>query len=223
MSYQTATAGMCHGLESWKGLEREWNVIETKCVGLGDPYCEWKMVPGEIDELKDSLKKESAVVQTINERLMQRLIGFLIDGKPLLDAREKLGNEFLLPSMGISFPAIVSERYRMAQRLGGAKAGKEVGENLVKAGIAEDEAVKRVVNLLEHCKVGEIKVDETIKIKQNCEVSWTKFFTKGFLKEPSYYFTTGFLNGFFSAVKDQHVRETRCMAMGDPYCEWEFR
>jgi hypothetical protein len=30
-------------------------------------------------------------------------------------------------------------------------------------------------------------------------------------------------NGFFSAVKNQHVKETKCIAMGDPYCEWEFR
>ena len=219
----SATAGMCQALESWKGLEREWNVMETKCVGLGDPYCEWKMVPGEIDELKDSLKKESSIVQTINERLMHRLVGFLIDGKPLLETREKLGNDFLLPGMGISLPALVSERYRMAQRMGGAKAGKEIGVHLINAGMAEDEAVKRVLNLLEHCRVGEITADETIKIKQNCEISWTKFFTKEFLKEPSCYFTTGFLNGFFSAVKNQHVKETRCIAMGDPYCEWEFR
>jgi predicted hydrocarbon binding protein/KaiC/GvpD/RAD55 family RecA-like ATPase len=219
----SATTGMCQGLESWKGLEREWNVVETKCVGLGDPYCEWKVVPGEIDELKDSLKKESSVVQTINERLMQSLVGFLIDGKPLLETRERLGNDFLLPSMGISFPAIVSERYRMAQRMGGAKAGKEVGENLMNARMAEDEAVKRVLNFFKQCKVGEITADETIKIKQNCEVSWTKYFTKDFLDEPSCYFTTGFLNGFFSAVKNQHVKETRCIAMGDPYCEWEFR
>jgi predicted hydrocarbon binding protein/KaiC/GvpD/RAD55 family RecA-like ATPase len=218
-----ATTAICQVLESWKGLEREWNVVETKCIGLGDPYCEWKVVPGEIDELKDSLKKESSVVQTINERLMHRLVGFLIDGKPLLETRERLGNDFLLPSMGISFPAIASERYRMAQRMGGAKAGKEVGEHLMNAGMAEDEAVKRVLNLLEHCKVGEITADETIKIKQNCEVSWTKFFTTGFLEEPSCYFTTGFLNGFFSTVKNQHVKETRCIAVGDPYCEWEFR
>ena len=40
--------------------------------------------------------------------------------------------------------------------------------------------------------------------------------------EPSCYFTTGFLNGFFSAVKDRHVKETKCIGMGDPYCEWEF-
>jgi len=41
-------------------------------------------------------------------------------------------------------------------------------------------------------------------------------------EEPSCYFTTGFLNGFFSAVKNQHVKETKCISMGDPHCEWEF-
>jgi len=218
-----ATTAMCQALESWKGLEREWNVIETKCMGLGDPYCEWKVVPGEIDELKDSLKKESSAVQTINERLMHRLMGFLLDGKPLLETRERLGNDFMLPSMLISLPAIVSERYRTAQRMGGAKAGKEVGENLVDTGIREDEAVNRIISFLEHCKVGNITVDEKIRMKENRETNWTKFFTKDFFKEPSCYFTTGFLNGFFSAVKNQHVKETKCIAMGDPYCEWEFR
>ena len=64
-------------------------------------------------------------------------------------------------------------------------------------------------------------VDETIKIQENCESTIIKVMKK--LKEPSCYFTTGFLNGFFSAVKNQHVKETRCIAMGDPCCEWEFR
>jgi predicted hydrocarbon binding protein len=43
------------------------------------------------------------------------------------------------------------------------------------------------------------------------------------IKEPSCFFTTGFFNGFFSAVKNQHVKEVKCIGLGDPYCEWEFR
>jgi len=35
-------AGAFTGFELWRGLERDWNCIETKCVGLGDPYCEWE-------------------------------------------------------------------------------------------------------------------------------------------------------------------------------------
>jgi predicted hydrocarbon binding protein/KaiC/GvpD/RAD55 family RecA-like ATPase len=212
-------AGACEGFESWKGLDRDWNAVETKCIGLGDPYCEWKVVPGEIDELKISLEKDSLVVQRINERLMDRLIGFLIDGKPLVDARERLGNDLLmLPD--ISLPAMASERYRTAQRMGGAKAGKEVGETLIDTGIKEAEAVKRIISFLEH--VGKVAANETIKIKGNCETIFTKFWTIKF-EEPSCYFTTGFLNGFFYAVKNLHVKETKCIAMGDPYCEWEFR
>jgi predicted hydrocarbon binding protein len=218
-----ATIGMCQSLESWKGVEREWNVIETKCVGLGDPFCEWKVVPGEISELRDSLKRQGSVSQAINDRLMHRLMGFLIDGKPLLETRDSLGNDFLLPAMGISLPAQISERYRTAQRMGGAKAGKDVGANLVDAGIREDEAVNRIIRFLEHCKVGTVTVDEKIRIKENRETNWAKLFTRGVIKEPSCYFTTGFLNGFFSAVKNQHVKETKCIGLGDPYCEWEFR
>jgi len=100
--------------------------------------------------------------------------------------------------------------------------GKEIGEHLLKAEMKEDKAVKSILHFLEHCKVGKIIAGDTIKIKNNCESVITRMLTVTF-KEPSCYFTTGFLNGFFSAVKNQHVKETKCIAMGDPYCEWEFK
>jgi predicted hydrocarbon binding protein len=59
-------------------------------------------------------------------------------------------------------------------------------------------------------------------MKESSESVWTKLITKK-REEPSCHFTTGFLNGFFSAVKNTHVKETKCIGMGDPYCEWEFR
>ena len=37
-----------------------------------------------------------------------------------------------------------------------------------------------------------------------------------------YSLTTVFLNGLFSVIRNQHVREIKCMATGDPYCEWEI-
>jgi predicted hydrocarbon binding protein len=106
--------------------------------------------------------------------------------------------------------------------MGGARSGKQVGERLLEAGLREDEAVKRILDFLNQCKVGKVTVDETIRIVENCESSQTKLFGLK-TKEPFCFFTTGFLNGFFSAVKNQHVKETKCIAMGDPYCEWEFR
>jgi predicted hydrocarbon binding protein/archaellum biogenesis ATPase FlaH len=217
------SAGGLMGFEGLKGVERDWNAIETKCIGLGDPYCEFKFVPGEIDELKTSLQKDSSVIEKIHERLMHRLMGFLIDGKPLVE-RPRLGSNIhihpVIHAMG--FPHVTGERYEMALRMGGAKSGKEVGERLLEEGISEDEAVKYIIHFLEHCKVGKVTAGETIRIEENCEsIRESLFVSKR--DEPTCYFTTGFLNGFFSAVKNQHVKETKCIAMGDPYCEWEFR
>jgi predicted hydrocarbon binding protein/KaiC/GvpD/RAD55 family RecA-like ATPase len=218
-------AGGLMSMDMWgRGTVRDWNAVETKCVGLGDPYCEFKIVPGEIDGLKDSLEKDIPVLERVHDRLMQRLTGFLLEGKPLVE-RPRLGSDVHLAAAThvVGWLSHADERYEMALRMGGAKAGKEVGEHLMKAGISEDEAVKRVLHLLEHCKVGKVAVDETIKIKENFEMLiWTMFVTAK-SEEPLCFFTTGFLNGFFSAVKNQHVKETKCIAMGDPYCEWEFR
>jgi predicted hydrocarbon binding protein len=213
-------AGMLRAAEREK---RDWNTLETKCIGLGDPYCEFKFVPGEIEELKHSLEKDPAVVQMIHERLMRRLMGFLLDGQPLVE-RPRLGSDVHIHVAfhAMGFPHLAGERYRMAVRMGGAKSGKEVGVRLMDEGMREDEAVRRVLHLLEHCKVGKISMHETIRIKENVESLRTLLFATE-RKEPCCYFTTGFLNGFFSVVRNQHVQETKCIVLGDPYCEWEFR
>ena len=211
-------AGCCMSIET---EEREWNAIETKCIGLGDPYCEFKLVPGEVDKLKSSLEKDSLIVERIHERLIEHLMAYLLDEKPLVD-RPRLGNDVHLHVVGhaMGFPHLAGERYRMAQRMGGAKSGKEVGDRLIEAGIKENEAISRVINFMNYCKVGKATAGETIRVRENCEALRTKLFTA--IKEPSCYFTTGFLNGLFSAVKNRHVRETKCIAAGDPYCEWEI-
>jgi predicted hydrocarbon binding protein/KaiC/GvpD/RAD55 family RecA-like ATPase len=211
-------AGFCKGLEQ---VERDWNAIETKCLGLGDPYCEFKMVPGEISELSSSLEKDSEMVERIHKRLMERLMEFLLEGRPLVE-RPRLGSEVHLhvAMHAMGFPHVAGERYQMAQRMGGAKSGKEVGESLIQAGIKGDEAIKRVIDFMNYCKVGKVTAGETVRIRENCEAIRTKFFTD--MGEPSCYFTTGFLNGLFFAVKNKHVREVKCIVVGDPYCEWEI-
>ena len=216
-------AGMIQAFESWQGLDRDWNCVETKCIGLGDPYCEGKLVPEEIDNLEASLEKDISVIERIHERLMHHLMEFLLHGKPLLE-RPTMGSMVNIHRVchAMVFPALAGERYRMVLGMGGARSGKQVGERLLEGGLIEDEAVKRVLNFLNRCKVGKVSVGEAIRIVENCESSQTKLFTTK-EKVPSCYFTTGFLNGFFSAVKNQHVKETKCIAMDDPYCEWEFR
>jgi predicted hydrocarbon binding protein/archaellum biogenesis ATPase FlaH len=211
-------AGSFKGMEEFAGgIERDWNAVETKCIGLGDPYCEIKFVPGEIDDLRDSLEKDSSVIERVHDRLMEHILGFLLEGKPLME-RPTLGSSVHIHEIQhITAAPLVSERLQMVFSMGGAKAGKMLGEHLLESGLGEEETVRRIVDFMNHCKVGKVTLGETIKMKENCE----RFGIK--TGQPSCYFTTGFLNGFFSAVKNQHVKEIRCIAMGDPYCEWEFR
>jgi len=225
--FENVGAGLgFHQCGEWAGMfmmleekEREWNIVETKCLGLGDPYCEFKLVPGPIGELKGYLEAiDSTVVAKVHDRLMEQLIGFLVHGKPLPE-RPTAGNRIFYEEMHhvTGVPSLFSERYRVALRMGGAKAGKEVGEHLMEAGVTGDEAIKRVIDFMAYCKVGKINSGETIRMWENCESFGLK------TGQPSCNFTTGFLNGLFSAVKNQRVREIKCIAAGDPYCEWEIK
>jgi len=217
-------AGMFMAIESVQGREREVNVIETKCIGLGDPYCEFKLVIGEIDKLKDSLHKNRSVLEKIQDILTHRLMGFLLEEKPLV-SRPRLGSNVDMRCgfyLAATARALTRESFRMALRLGGTRAGKSVRESLLDAGLAEDEAVKRILYFPNYCNVGKVTIDDSIRIKGNCESLILNIMTAK-QEEPQCCFTTGFLNGFFSVVKNQHVKETKCVGKGDPYCEWEFR
>jgi predicted hydrocarbon binding protein len=211
-------AGFCEMLEV---DGREWNAIETKCLGLGDPYCEFKLVAGEIDGLNASLQKDSSVVERIHERLMERLMGFLLEGKPMVE-RPRLGSDVWLHVLihGMGFLNLAGERYRRAQMMGAARSAKMIGERLMEAGLSEDEAIERVLDLMNTCKVGKVTLGETVRMRENCESLRATILVHR--REPSCFFTTGFLNGLFASVMGQHVREIKCIAMGDSYCEWEL-
>jgi len=203
-----------------KGVQ-EWSAIETRCIGLGDPYCEIKLAKGEIPELKQSLEKDNILVGEIHERLVEKVAGFILEGKPLVE-RPRLGSEVHMHMVlhGMGYLNLVGEKYRRAQMMGGARSAKIIGERLMEAGLSEDETIKRVISFMNYCKVGKVTLGETVRIRENCE-SFRATIMKH-VKQPSCFFTTGFLNGLFSAVKNKHVREIRCVAAGDPYCEWEI-
>jgi predicted hydrocarbon binding protein/KaiC/GvpD/RAD55 family RecA-like ATPase len=211
-------AGFCNFFEK---DGREWNAIETKCVGLGGPFCEVKLVPGEIDGLKASLEKDSLLVERIHERLIERLMGFLLEGKPLVN-RPSLHTDVHLHVVmhGMAYLNLTGERYRRAQMMGAARSARKIGERLLEAGLSGDEAIRRVIDFMNYCKVGKVTLGETVRIRENCENLRTTILKHE--KQPSCYFTTGFLNGLFSAAKSKHVREIRCVAAGDTYCEWEI-
>ncbi len=195
----------------------DFNLIHTKCIGLGDSYCEHKIVPEGIDELTASLEKDSAVVEGINDHLMDNILDFLVHRKPLMK-RPTLGSLIhIIELQRVTFAPTSRQKLQLIFRMGGARAGKILGERLQTLGFEEKEAIKKLLELIDYCRVGKITLNGTIRIEENCE-------TIGFkANEPSCHFTTGFLNGFFYAANNQHVRETKCIASGDPYCEWEFR
>jgi hypothetical protein len=49
--------------------------------------------------------------------------------------------------------------------MGGTKSGREVIEHLKDEGVEGNEAVKHVLNFLEHCRIGKVTLDETVRIE----------------------------------------------------------
>ena len=226
-------AGYMRGFEK---DERDWNWIETKCIGLGDPYCEARAIPSDIDETKscseidqskycsmlDETKSwlesiDNEIIERVFDILMERLAGYL-EGKTLWD-RPKLGPYVSLLRFSdiMVLPAIESLRYREALRLGGVIAGKKVGEKMLSMGLKEEAALNKIIQLLEYCKVGKVSIGKRITIRECCESVFLD------AKDLSCFFTTGFLNGFISTIKSQYVKKTKCVGKGDPHCEWEIR
>jgi predicted hydrocarbon binding protein/KaiC/GvpD/RAD55 family RecA-like ATPase len=205
-----------------EGKKRDWNAIETKCLGLGDPYCEVTLVPGEIDELQDSLRKESVIVERIHRRLIESVTGSIL-GVNDLPQRPHLGDRSHLHVSfhAFGFPHIAGRRAQTAVRMGGAKAGREIAAGLTEAGLEPKESLIKFVDFLERINAGRVQADEAkFRIEENIEPLRTFYMTD--IQEPSCFFTTGFLNGFYNVLFGKHVRERRCFAAGDPHCEWEI-
>ena len=213
------------GLGSLAGFMRafdvnglNWDAIETRCVATGDGYCEIKIVPDAADELNGFLGAiDSSITDMVRDRLMSQITDLLVHEKPLPERpRLKGGISFNRFGAVTSMPALFSERYRMALRMGGARTGNELSKSLMDSGVKNDDVIKRVIEFMNYCKVGKVTLDNTITIKQNCESFGLE------IGEPSCYFTTGFLNGIFSSLRNKHVREIKCIAAGDPFCEWDI-
>jgi len=116
-------AGSFKGMEKLLGgIERDWNAVETKCIGLGDTYCEVKFVPGEIDGLRDALEKESSVIERVHDRLMDHILGFLLYGKPLMERPTWGSGVHIHEIQHVTAAPLVNERLQMVFSMGGARA-----------------------------------------------------------------------------------------------------
>jgi len=214
-----AMAGHLMGLESNK---RVWNAIETKCIGLGDPYCEVKLFPGSSYQVQDHLQRDPETVSRIHNHLIEKYISHLTDILTLTD-RPEFGSEIHLqiPFHSFGFAHIAGDRSRMALQMGGVKTGKELGERLLAVDLQPDEIIDRVFESFKTLKIGIVtKVGNRITIEENIEPMRTWYMTR--LRELSCHFTTGFLNGLFKATYDLRIKETKCLAADHPHCEWEI-
>jgi KaiC/GvpD/RAD55 family RecA-like ATPase/predicted hydrocarbon binding protein len=201
--------------------QRDWNAIETRCIGLGDSYCQVKMVPGEIPELDSLLEKSPQDTQRIVDKLLDHVCAYILENKPY-PSRPQCGDnvQIHVAFHAMGFPHVAGERFTMAQRMGGAKIGQDLGNRLLDAGLSANKAIQRVIQFMNDFRVGKVTAGDTIRIEHNIESMRTAYWTNS--DQPSCYFTTGFLNGLFSAVKNQRVWEVKCFAADDPYCEWEI-
>jgi len=198
---------------------RDWDGVEYMCIGRGDPYCQLKITPKKFPEFQEFLGGfDVAKLEKINEHILGQILSLTLYGKTL-PGRPTLGDElhFHEVQADTSRQAAFSERFQAVLRMAGANSGRKIATLLLDKGVKEAETTKRLIDLFQLTKAGELAVGETIRIEENCESYGLR------LGQPSCFFTTGFLNGFFSATKNQHLKEVRCVADGSPYCEWEFR
>ena len=197
----------------------DWDGVEYICISRGDPYCQLKITSRKSPELQEFLRGfDAAKIEKINEHIMGRILSLVHHGEAL-PKRPTLRDEIHLHEIqgDTSRQAAFSEKYQVILRMAGANSGRKIAELLGHNGVKEAEATKGLIDLFQLTKAGELAVGDTITIEENWESSGLR------LGQPFCFFTTGILNGFFWTVKHQHVKETKCVAAGDPVCEWEFR
>jgi predicted hydrocarbon binding protein/KaiC/GvpD/RAD55 family RecA-like ATPase len=212
-------AGQLIGLET---IERDWNAVETRCIGLGDPYCEFRLSPQLESGKALHAGYEPENVSRIHQRLIENLAAGMLEGKKLSD-RPRLGNRVHLHVAfhACGFPHIGGDRSKMAVRMGGALTGKKIAEYLQSSGQSPEQLERKLFQFIKNMKAGIVSSSGgIIRIEENIEPLRTKYMTAA--REPSCYFTTGFLNGIYRQISGMRVRETRCIAGGNPFCEWEL-
>jgi predicted hydrocarbon binding protein len=157
-------------------------------------------------------------LEEINEHIKESILNLVLHGKRLSE-RPILGNFMHYHEVGEDtvLLATYSERYQVALRMAGANSGRKMAELFLDNGVKETQATKLLIDLFKSTKAGILTVGETVQIEENCESYGVP------VGQPLCFFTTSFLNGFFSTIQNQHLKETKCQAAGDDYCEWEFK
>ncbi len=196
----------------------EWEVYEEQCVGKGGDSCIMALSTERHSELYESFSRVTCdAVAEIGQRIVNEII-LRSQGQRTIPKRPRLGDlSFLALFQEVTtVPALSDDRYLIAMRMAGAKAGSEMANSLTRRGISDEYAARTFEEIYYAMKAGRMQIGETVRIFENCESTGIR------IGESLCFFTTGLLNGFFTTKMNRNVRKTKCVGLNDRYCEWEF-
>ena len=196
----------------------EWEVFEEKCIGMGDKSCVIVCsteMPKQFHESFSKLTSEGATA--IGQRILNEILS-RASGERTIPPRPRFGDLANLAMFQevTSVPALSDERYLMAMRMAGARVGSQIATVLSQRGLNDEAATRFLLQIYSEMKAGRLQIGETVRVFENCESAGIK------IGERLCFFTTGLLNGFHTTKMNRTVKETKCSALGDRYCKWEF-
>jgi len=193
--------------------------IETKCTGMGDPYCEFDLY----------LHKEEGhpEFELISKGQLEMSLNFIIDEliEEKKDLREGTGDYVHISiDQALNYMILsLSKGHVILSKW----SGKLVGERLIELKRIENifDALDYLEILFQNLKVGIMEKEllpDVIKVK--IEESIYSSGVKDIGMELCT-FIAGILEGALhkSSKEDWMVKETQCIANGDPFCEFECK
>ncbi|OYT40194.1 MAG: hypothetical protein B6U86_04560 [Candidatus Altiarchaeales archaeon ex4484_43] len=193
--------------------------IETKCAGMGDPYCEFELY------LRDEM--EHPRFELISKDQFKMSLDFIINEliEETKGIRKGAGDYIHISiDQGINYMILSLSRGHVVLS---KWSGRLVGERMVELkGIGNIfDALDYLGNLFQNLKIGimekELLPDVIgVKIEESVYSSGVKNINMKLCT-----FIAGILEGALhrSSREDWVIKETKCIANGDEYCEFECR
>lgn len=208
---------LCGSIEATTGKFCEG--IETKCAGMGDPYCEFNLYIQE-DEGNPRF-------QLLSRKELDRSLDFMIS--KLIGEEENIrgdsgDNVHISIDQGINYMILsLSKGHVVLSKW----SGRLLGEKLIKLKKIKNlfDAMDYLEKLFLDLKVGLLEkkiLPDTIKVRVNESLysSGVKNINRGLCV-----FIAGIIEGMLrsSSDLDWRVKETKCIANGDGFCEFECK
>jgi predicted hydrocarbon binding protein len=187
-------------------LDKNINVIETKCVAHGDKFCEFLFnLSMKFPQLEILDKK---YFRKIKFEIMESLISKKVLRKRLGDLDHIASLQVTYLGLWLSSPGSHALLYWI-----GRETGKELSKKL-------RGSLRKLSEFFKDKKLGILEIEKKngklMFIEKECAFSSG---AKNFEKRICSY-TAGLIAGFLKSRKGVNVVETKCIADGDSYCEF---